>query len=47
MYGGFVAPARRVGFYIQDSTFHYLTAVHGEAEKDPDLADWWVGLEAV
>lgn len=45
MYGGFVAPARRVGFYIQDSTFHYLTAVDGPAQKDPDLADWWVGLK--
>ena len=45
MYGGFVAPARRVGFYIQDSTFHYLTEVHGLAEKDPDLADWWVGMK--
>ena len=40
MYGGFVAPARRVGFYIQDSTFHYLTAVEGPAAKVPDLADW-------
>lgn len=45
MYDGFVAPARRVGFYIQDATFHYLTAVHGLAEKDPDMADWWVGLK--
>jgi hypothetical protein len=45
MYGGFVAPARRVGFYIQDSTFHYLTEVHGLAEKDPDLANWWVGMK--
>ena len=45
MYGGFVAPARRVGFYIQDKTFHYLTAVHGPAEKDPELNDWWVGLK--
>jgi hypothetical protein len=45
MYGGLVAPARRVGFYIQDSTFHYLTAVEGPAAKDPDLADWWVGLK--
>ena len=45
MYGGFVAPARRVGFYIQDSTFHYLTAVEGPATKDPDLANWWVGLK--
>jgi hypothetical protein len=45
MYGGFVAPARRVGFYIQDSTFHYLTEVHGLPEKDPDMADWWVGMK--
>ena len=45
MYGGFVAPARRVGFYIQDSTFHYLTEVHGLPEKDPDMADWWVGAK--
>lgn len=45
MYGGLVAPARRVGFYIQDSTFHYLTAVEGPAAKDPDLAEWWVGLK--
>ena len=45
MYNGFVAPARRVGFYIQDSTFHYLTEVHGPAVKDPDLANWWVGLK--
>ena len=45
MYGGFVAPARRVGFYIQDSTFHYLTEVHGLPEKDPDMADWWVGVK--
>jgi hypothetical protein len=45
MYGGFVAPARRAGFYIQDSTFHYLTAANGPALKDPDLADWWVGLK--
>ena len=45
MYNGFVAPARRVGFYIQDSTFHYLTEVHGLAEKDLDLAGWWVGMK--
>lgn len=44
MYNGFVAPARRVGFYLQDSTFHSLTAIHGEAEKDPNLDEWWVGL---
>ena len=30
---------------LAGSTFHYLTAVHGPAEKDPDLADWWVGLK--
>jgi hypothetical protein len=45
MYGGFVAPARRVGFYLQDSTFHYLTEVHGPAQDDPDLSDWWVGMK--
>jgi hypothetical protein len=45
MYGGFVAPARRVGFYLQDSTFHYLTDVHGEAAKDPQLGAWWVGVK--
>lgn len=44
MYDGYVARARRVGFYIQDSTFHYLTAVQGDAAKDPELAQWWVGL---
>ncbi len=45
MYNGFVAPARRVGFYLQDATFHHLTAVHGQAEKDPNLAAWWTGLK--
>jgi hypothetical protein len=45
MYNGFVAPARRVGYYLQDATFHYLTEVHGPAEKDPDLVDWWVGAK--
>jgi hypothetical protein len=45
MYNGFAAPARRVGFYIQNSTFHYLTQVYGPAAKDPDLVDWWVGLK--
>lgn len=43
MYGGFVAPARRVGFYLQDATFHYLTAVHGPSAKDADLVEWWSG----
>lgn len=45
MYGGFVAPARRIGFYLQDSTFHFLTAVHGPAEKDPNLSEWWSGAK--
>ena len=45
MFDGYVAPARRVGFYVQDSTFHYLTAVQGDAARDPDLAQWWVGLK--
>ncbi len=45
MYGGFVAPARRVGFYLRDSNFHYLTEVHGLPEKDPDMAAWWVGAK--
>jgi hypothetical protein len=45
MYGGFVAPARRVGFYIQDNNFHQLTELHGPGESDPDLAAWWVGLK--
>ncbi len=44
MYNGFVAPSRRVGFYLQDATFHALTAIHGEGEKDQDLNEWWVGL---
>ena len=43
MYGGFVAPARRVGFYLQDATFHYLTALNGPSAKDPDLVEWWSG----
>lgn len=45
MYGGFVAPSRRVGFYLQDATFHYLTDIHGNAENDSNLAQWWVGLK--
>jgi hypothetical protein len=45
MYNGFLAPARRAGFYLQDSTFHYLTEIHGPAENDPDMVDWWVGLK--
>lgn len=45
MYNGFVAPARRVGFYLQDSTFHYLTEVHGPSKNDPDMVDWWAGTK--
>lgn len=45
MYNGFVAPARRVGFYLQDGTFHHLTDVAGPAEKDPNLREWWTGLK--
>ena len=44
MYNGFVAPARRVGFYTSDSNFHLLTAVYGPPANDPDLRDWYVGL---
>ena len=45
MYNRFVAPARRVGFYLQDATFHHLTDAHGSAEHDPNLAEWWSGLK--
>ena len=45
MYNGFVAPARRVGFYLRDANFHYLTKSYGQAAKDPDLAEWWTGEE--
>ena len=45
MYSGFVAPARRAAFYLEDSTFHFLTEIHGPTAKDPDMADWWVGLK--
>jgi hypothetical protein len=44
MYDEFVTPARRVGFYLRDSTFHYLTNVNGPAAKDPQLMQWWAGL---
>lgn len=44
MYGNFVAPARRVGFYLSDANFHLLTAVYGPAAKDPELYDWYAGL---
>ncbi len=44
MYNDFVAPARRVGFYMSDDNFHLLTAVYGPPAKDPDLRDWYLGL---
>ena len=44
MYNDFVAPARRVGFYMQSSNFHLLTAVNGPPANDPDLRDWYLGL---
>jgi hypothetical protein len=44
MYNGFVAPARRVAFFISDANFHLLTAVYGPPAQDPDLRDWYLGL---
>jgi hypothetical protein len=44
MYSEFVAPARRVGFYMAASNFHLLTAVYGPPAEDPDLRDWYLGL---
>lgn len=44
MYNDFVAPARRVGFYMQSANFHLLTAVYGPPADDPDLRDWYLGL---
>jgi hypothetical protein len=44
MYNDFVAPARRVGFYMQSANFHLLTAVYGPPANDPDLRDWYLGL---
>ena len=44
MYDNFVAPARRVGFYLSDADFHLLTAIYGPPDKDPELHDWYAGL---
>jgi hypothetical protein len=44
MYNDFVAPARRVGFYMNSANFHLLTAVYGPPAEDPDLRDWYLGL---
>ena len=45
MFAGFVAPARRVGFYLGSSNFHFLTAVYGPPAQDPELRDWYIGLK--
>ncbi len=45
MYDDFVAPARRVGFYLSDDNFHLLTAVYGPGAKDPELRAWYSGLK--
>ena len=39
------APARRASFWLGAANFHYLTAVHGPAAKDPASATWYVGLK--
>jgi hypothetical protein len=43
MYGGLVAPARRVGFYLRNDNFHLLTAVYGPAARDPQVRAWYIG----
>ena len=45
MFAGFVAPARRVGFYLGSDNFHFLTAVYGPPAQDPELRDWYIGLK--
>ena len=45
MFADFVAPARRVGFYLASDNFHFLTAVYGPPAQDPDLRDWYIGLK--
>jgi hypothetical protein len=45
MVGDYVAPARRVGFFLADDNFHLLTAAYGPAENDPELKAWYVGLK--
>ncbi len=45
MFGDFVAPARRVGFYLGSENFHLLTAVYGPPAQDPELRDWYIGLK--
>jgi len=43
MYGEFVAPARRVAFYLGSDNFHLLTAAYGPAERDPKVKAWYIG----
>ena len=45
MFAGFIAPARRVGFYMGSDNFHLLTAVYGPPANDPELRDWYIGLK--
>ena len=45
MFASFVAPARRVGFYLGNDNFHFLTAVYGPPAQDPELRDWYIGLK--
>ena len=45
MADGYVAPARRVGFFLSSDNFHLLTAAYGPAEHDPELRAWYIGLK--
>lgn len=45
MIGDFPAPARRVGFFMQDDNFHELSAVYGPGANDPQLRAWYIGLK--
>lgn len=40
---GFVAPARRVGFYLSSANFHLLSYITGPYANDPNQKTWWVG----
>ena len=45
MHGGFVAPARRVGFPLDNDSFHSLTGVleGSPGDRDRRIKDWYVG----
>jgi hypothetical protein len=45
MYGGFVAPARRVGFPLDNDSFHSLTSVleGSPGDRDRRIKEWYVG----